>query len=62
MSAWMYDDVNDQVAEHNRAERQEQRDARVEWDPRDDPNYPDKADLAEMAYWDRIAERREAGR
>lgn len=54
----LYLDVQDQVEEHNRAMREEKRDARIEWDPRDDPNYPDKRDLAQMAYWDRIAERR----
>lgn len=38
----MYLDAQDQVEEHNCDMREEERDARVEWDPRDEPNYPDE--------------------
>lgn len=55
-------DIQDQVEEYNRAELQEWRDAEVLWDPSDDPNYPDASQLAEMARWDREAERRERDR
>lgn len=49
-------DVAEQTEQCNREQRAEQRGDRIE-DARDDPNYPTKADLAEMAYWDRLAER-----
>lgn len=51
-------DIQDQVEEHNRAMREEERDGEVLWDPRDDQ--PSPGELAQMAAWDREAARREA--
>lgn len=55
-------DAQEQTEDWNRAQREEERDGAVDWDPRDDANYPDARDLADLAYWDRRAERRVAGR
>lgn len=60
----LFFDAQEQTEDWNRAQREEERDAAIAWDPSDDPNYPDKADLAEMARWDRdtLRREREAGR
>lgn len=52
-------DAQAQTEDWNRADRQEYLDAADAWDPRDDPNYPDARDLAQMAAWDRLSEREE---
>jgi len=55
-------DANEQTDEWNRAMREEERDGAVLWHPSDDQ--PSPAELAQMAAWDRAAEKRdrEAGR
>lgn len=56
-------DAAEQTAEWNRAMREEERDAAGhDHDPRHDPNYPDARDLAQTAYWDRLADREERER
>lgn len=53
----LYLDAQDQTDDWNREMRHEERDAEVLWHPDDDR--PDRRDLAEMAAWDRAADRRE---
>lgn len=55
--AELFRDAAEQTADWNREQRAEYLDAAGGWDPSDDPDYPGGRDLAEMATWDRAAER-----
>lgn len=46
--AWLYDDINDRHADQARADRQEHRDAAVDYDRRDEAYYPDAAEIAAL--------------
>lgn len=54
----MFLDAQEQTAEYNRDQRTEER---AGWDGHYDvDDRPSKAELAEMAYWDRIADARDS--